>query len=68
MSEADGSDWFGDRCGMVRGWLRAETPAGPLLRAHACGPGIAGLDPFLDPYRPCLMRLMRLLDALGVRG
>ena len=26
------------------------------------------LDPYLDPYRPCLMRLMRLLDALGVGG
>ena len=27
-----------------------------------------GLVPYLVPYRSCLMRLMRLLDALGERG
>jgi hypothetical protein len=25
-------------------------------------------DPYLDPYRGCLMCLMRLLDALDERG
>ena len=27
-----------------------------------------GVDPYLDPYRSCLMRLMRLLRVLDVRG
>ena len=26
------------------------------------------VDPYLNPYRSCLMRLICLLDALGVRG
>jgi len=26
------------------------------------------LDPYLDPYRSCLLCLMRLLVVLGVRG
>jgi hypothetical protein len=27
-----------------------------------------GVDPYLDPYESCLMRLIRLLDVLGERG
>ncbi len=27
-----------------------------------------GRDPYLDPYRSCLMRLMRLFLVLGERG
>ena len=28
----------------------------------------AGAVPYLDPYRSCLMRLMRILVGLGERG
>ena len=26
------------------------------------------VDPYLDPYQLCLMRLLRLLEVLGERG
>jgi hypothetical protein len=51
--------------------LPRVKPANGAARSHRAQevrPQAEILSPYLNPYRSCLMRLIRLLDALAVRG
>jgi hypothetical protein len=63
--------WAGDWSSIGRS--APNRPDDPAEDIGAFGmivplPDVGCLDPYLDPYQSSLMRLMRLLDELGVRG